>query len=123
MCMNTKEVTYGSQIANKRFFIKRITETGVKSNYIGFFYLVLIMDLLINKGYKAKCFYKNIYPIVAKKYNKSVCTVERNIRSLIDKSWENICSVCLICKQDKFAKPTCCGFITSIKNYILSCLN
>ena len=65
-----------------------------------------------------KSFCKNIYPIVAKVYNKSACTVERDIRILIKKCSEAI----LIKKLNCTSKVTCCKFIRSIYSYILKSL-
>ena len=87
---------------------------------MGFYYLIEILNLLINQGIKVKSYSNQIYPIVALKYNKSVCTIERNIRNLIDKCW----SVDLLKRLNIFyhgnKKPSCCKFIELLKMYINS---
>ena len=77
-----------------------------------------IMQLLINKNMHVFSFSKQVYPIIAEKYGKTCCTVERNIRSLIKKSW----NVNLMNTFRKYypqgETPTCRDFIFMVKNYI-----
>ena len=126
ICLNsimiTKEKRYNNIISCNIFFKKALDDIGLKNNYIGYYYLVKIINLLINENVKAVSFYKNIYPQVAQIFNKSVCTVERNIRVLIDNCWNKNMKEILNCKFIK-NKPSCCKFILIIKNYILSLIN
>lgn len=116
--MSTKENKYGHAVADKIYFIKCLNELGLTKQYIGFYYMVLILDLLINGNVADKSFCKNVYPIVAKTYNKSACTVERDIRILIEK-----CDKTKLAKKLNFAsKITCCKFIRLINKYILNSL-
>ena len=92
--MVTKEKKYLGLVSDNIFFIKIFNDIGLKSSYIGYYYLIAIMDMLINKEFKAKSFCKNIYPVVAKLFNKSVCTVERDIRILIDSCCLLATSIC-----------------------------
>ena len=120
--MNSKEKKYSGMISGNLFFIKVLNEIGLKNNYMGYYYLVEIINLLINEKVKASSFCKNIYPVVAEMFNKSACTVERDIRILISKCWNEKMRLILQCKYVK-AKPSCCRFIVLIKNHILSLIN
>lgn len=120
--MNTKEEKFYSIVSPNLFFIKALDNIGLRNNYTGYYYLVEIVNQLINNNVKQSSFYKNVYPIVAQKFNKSVCTVERNIRVLINNCWSKTMSNNLKC-QYIIKKPTCCRFISIIKNYILSLIN
>jgi len=120
--MLTKEERYSKLIAGNLFFIKVLDDIGIKNCYVGYYYLIGIINLLINEDVKARTFYKNIYPVVAERFNKSVCTVERDIRTLINKCWNEQIKNVLNCKHLR-CKPTCCKFIILIKNYILSLIH
>ena len=120
--MNSKEKKYSSLISGNLFFVKVLDEIGLKNNYIGYYYLVIIINLLVNENVPASSFYKNVYPIVAEIFNKSACTVERDIRILIDKCWSDKMKEVLHCKFLKI-KPSCCRFIVLVKNHILSLIN
>ena len=115
--MSTKEIKYGDKISSNVFFSMKLVEIGVNKAYIGFFYLVDILDILINSDIKISSFSKDVYPIVAKKYDKTEWTVERNIRHLISVCWcvklKNILNY-----SNNLKRPTCNKFIKLIKNYI-----
>lgn len=117
--MTSKEKIYGKLVADKVFFIKKLDSLGLDKTYTGYFMLVDIMDLLINKNMDSVSFSKDIYPIIAKIYNKKVGTVERNIRNLIDKCW----SISLMDKLKFYLpegqKPTCKDFIFRVKHFII----
>ena len=119
--MNTKEEKYYKVVSCNLFFINALDKIGLKNNYIGYYYLIEIINLLINENIKSSSFYKNIYPSVAVKFNKTSCTVERNIRVLIDNCWTEELKYNLNCRY-MCKKPTCCKFINLIKNYILTLL-
>jgi len=116
--INTKEMKYGKMIETKIFFIKQLQYLGINCKYMGFYSLIEILEILVNTKRVVKSFSREVYPEVAQKYGKTVCTIERNIRSLIMKSW----SVDLMQKLQKYYpesfKPTCRDFIFMIKNYI-----
>ena len=76
------------------------------------------MEFLINQEIETKSFSKEVYPKIAMKYGKTACTVERNIRSLIDKCW---CCELMEKLNVYYAdgeKPTCRAFVYLVKNYI-----
>jgi len=101
------------------FYIKRVKELGITPNYMGFYYIIEILDLLLNEGMIVRSFSKQVYPMLAKKYNKKEITIERNIRNLINKFWEPKLKNELMCLWLREEKPTCCEFIYILKNYIL----
>ena len=47
--MNTKEKRYLCFVSNNLYFIKIIENLGIKNNYVGFYYLVEIVNLLIKR--------------------------------------------------------------------------
>ena len=118
--MTKKEKRYIPVVKKDVFFIRQLDNLGLNRRYLGYYFLIEIMDLLINKGLEAKSFSKKIYPIISNKYNKSVCTVERNIRNLIDKNWSQELMRKLNIFNPNNNKPSCCEFIKLIKTYIYS---
>ena len=109
--MNTKNEKYGGFISEKYFIKKCVKKYGVSQDYTAHYFLVDIIDLLINENKKVKSFSREVYPILAQKYNKKDCTIERNIRNVID-----------IRYKDEEKKPTCQKFIHMLANYVENCL-
>ena len=95
--MNTKNEKYGNFISEKYFIKKCVKKCGVSQNYTAHYFLVDIIDLLVNENLKVKSFSREVYPMLAQKYNKKDCTIERNIRNAIDICWQN---------KDEEDKPT-----------------
>lgn len=115
--MTSKEKLYGSIVKDKVYIIKQFDNLGINKHYIGYFMLVDLVSILLKTDEKVESFSKNIYPIVAKKFNKTECTIERNIRNLIDKCWAK--TLCDKLDFDAFdRKPTCREFILKIKFFI-----
>ena len=115
--MTAKELKYGHTIAGKIFFMKQFDALGIQKRYLGYYMLIEIMEVLINKDSKIVSFSKQVYPIIAQKFSKKICTVERNIRNLIDRCWnENIIQKLNI-KNTK-VKPSCLDFVYMIKDFI-----
>ena len=110
---------FGKYIQENKYFISQLNDIGIRKNYTGYYYLVDILDILINQDLKVKSFSRQVYPIIAEKYNTSECTVERNIRNLIDKSWSDKIRKKLIKVYDSPNKPHCRQFIYVIRNYIM----
>lgn len=75
--------------------------------------------MFLNRVSFVKSFSKDVYPQVAKKYGKTPCTVERDIRKFIEKFWD--CS--FKARLEKFwqeeKQPSCKEFIFILKNYLL----
>ncbi len=116
--MSTKEMMYGDKIATKIYFIKMLDELGIQRKYTGYYLLIELMEVLINQGRKIVSFSREVYPQIAGKYGKTACTVERNIRSLIEKVW----CIELMKKLNVYyvdRKPRCREFIYLIKDYVM----
>lgn len=115
--MTTKERLYGNIVKDKIYLIKQFDYLGLNKHYTGYFMLIDLVTILLEGKIKAETFSKKIYPIVAKKFNKTECTVERNIRNLIDKCWTETLIEKLGFLENR-SKPTCRDFVFTIKNYI-----
>ena len=111
-------MNYDAKIKNCKYIVKQIRDLGVADDYLGFYYLVSIEDLLLNNKVEMGSFYKDVYPVVAKIYNKKECTIERDIRHLIKQIWmdDNNSKLYNLCFG---VKPSCCKFIYVIKNYLI----
>ncbi len=120
--MTAKEMKYGETIASKVFFIKVLDELGIQRKYMGYYLLIELMEVLVNQEKRVKSFSQEVYPIIAEKYGKTACTVERNIRNLIQKSWNEELMLKLNVYYVDNEKPTCREFIYLVKNYILKCI-
>lgn len=118
--MNNKERKYGKILTDYIYFAKQLDNLGFSRKYLGFYMLIEIMNMLINQNVRIVSFSKQVYPSVAEKFQKTSCTVERNIRSLIKKSW----NLELMKKINRYypegQNPTCRDFLFMIKNHITS---
>ena len=102
--------------------LKILHDLGVPSNIKGYKYLIEGIELLYDNQ-NIYSFTKNIYPIIALKYNTSINNVERNIRNAIDIGWlranwdlmEEIFGYSI--DQDR-AKPTNKEYIAAIVDYL-----
>ncbi len=117
--MTAKERRYKDKIAQKQYFVKHMDNIGLSRKYTGYFQIVDIMHLLINEKIKVVSFSRQIYPIIAKMYNSNATTIERNVRNLINKCWDNNIKHNLSAYWDIQKRPSCCQFIYLIKNYII----
>lgn len=116
--MNTKEKIYGKNVKAYVYFIKQLDNLGIEKKYIGYYLLVEIMQIMINEDRCITSFSKQLYPRIAEKFNKTECTVERNIRNLINKCWNyNLMAKLEIYFQPE-KKPTCRQFIYIVKDYM-----
>lgn len=112
-------MNYDEKIAKYRYISKQIRDLGVKRGTLGYYFLVSIESILLRNPNGINAFYKEIYPTVAEMYDRKEWTVERNIRHLIDKLWEDG-------KRNKAynlfkgEKPTCCRFIYLVKNFLMA---
>ena len=117
--MSPKEIKYGGHISNKIFFVKQLDNLGIKKKYLGYYSLVELMDILINKDVDIKSFSKEVYPFIANKYGKTTCTIERNLRNVIQQCWCFELMEKLNCYYAENDKPTCREFVYLVKEYIL----
>lgn len=101
------------------FFNYSLKKLGMKENCIGYFYVIEILKELINKDRNVRSFSREIYPIVAERYNRSESTVERDIRTCISKQWENNLKDKLSKYWVKDRAPSCRQFIFILKRFIM----
>ncbi|MCQ2564448.1 MAG: sporulation initiation factor Spo0A C-terminal domain-containing protein [Clostridia bacterium] len=116
--MNKKEQICSQFVTSNYYLQKKMTTLGISSKYIAYYYLVDIMDLLINEDKKVHSFSREVFPFLAGKYQKNGCTVERNIRVIIGTFWDKTLKKKLQNFWQREDKPSCCEFIYLIKNYI-----
>lgn len=117
--MTLRQTKFKAVIAKYIYFMKQFDFLGISRKYTGYYYLVEIVQYLVNQDVFITSFSKQIYPLVAQKFNTTECTIERNIRSLIDHVW----TLEIMEKLNVYLpnrKPTCKEFIFMIKNYIIN---
>ena len=117
--MSAKELKYGKNIETKVFFVKQLDELGISKRYLGYYLLVELMEIMINQDRRIKSFSAEVYPKIAVKYGKTSCTIERNIRSLIEKCWNMDLMEKLNTYYPDGKCPSCQSFVYLIKNYII----
>lgn len=66
-----------------------LNSLGVSARYTGFRLAVSAISLALNDPELLKLISKNLYPVLAKRYHTTVKCIERNIRTIIDKAWQN----------------------------------
>ncbi len=109
-----------SKIVSTNYFVKkRVLDIGISRKYIAYYYLVDILDYLINNDCEIRSFSREVYPELAKKYEKSDFTVERDIRNVIKLFWGTIKQK-LLTFWSADRRPSCCKFIVLLRDYILS---
>lgn len=116
--MTNKEIKYKDSINKVLFFVKQMDYLGLKRKYTGYYQLADILQFMINENHIVTSFSKQVYPIVSEKYNKPQWVIERNIRNLIDKCWNEEMKNKLKEFWPKDEKPSCCEFIIIVKQYI-----
>lgn len=100
------------------FLNKRIKMLGINQEYKGFYYLVGIMEEIVNKQRAVRSFSREIYPIIALNLNVNACTIERDIRHIINVLWEYKLKNKFKNVYKKSTRPSCQEFIYLVKNYI-----
>lgn len=117
-----KTMKYEDIVAHNYYVMSRIRELGITEQYTGYYFLVDILDQLINESKVVRSFSREVYPVLAKKYNKNDCTIERDIRNIINVLWDYRLKNKLAKFWLKEDKPSCCEFIYIVKNYLVNCL-
>lgn len=118
--MTAKELKYQANIDDKFYFVKKLNLLGIEKRYMGYFFLIEIMNILINEmPDRVVSFSRQVYPLVAERYHVSVCSIERDIRNVIEKSWSFDMMTKLKVYYSNNQKPTCRDFIFMIKNYMV----
>ena len=116
--MNTKEKRFNDKISKHLFFKKKVDELKISNKYTGYYLIIEIIAEIMDKR-KTISFSREIYPIIAKHFNINDCTIERNIRNLIQKGCCNIETEKIgINSIDGLQDLTCRKFIYMIKDYI-----
>lgn len=116
--MNTKEKRFKDKIYKHIFFKKKMDELNISNKYTGYYVMIEIISEIIDRQ-KITSFSREVYPIVAKRFNMNDCTIERNIRSLMQKGCENIEIEKLgIAHEKDFQNLTCRKFLYLVKDYI-----
>lgn len=117
--MGCKEEKYSPKVQEHLYFAKKLNTLGISKTFTGFYYLVDIMDILINKEEQIKSFSGEVYPLVAANYSKKPCTVERDIRVIINSLWQNKLKDKLAAFWVLERNPRCCEFIYIIKSFLI----
>ncbi len=114
-----KTLKYEDIVAPNYYVMGKMRELGITDQYTGFYFLVDILDQLINESKVVRSFSREVYPMLAKKYHKNDCTIERDIRNIINVLWDYRLKSKLSLFWQKNEKPSCCEFIYIIKNYLV----
>ena len=105
--------------AEKLIYFKMIlNRLGVKKKYTGYYCLLDVLNIIINEKRAVKNFQREVYPSVSAKMQVSQCTIERNIRNLIDKCWSYSMMERLGVYYPEGRKPACRQFVFLVKRYI-----
>jgi hypothetical protein len=65
-----------------------LTKLGITRNYKGYNYLFYAMQLILNNPDRLLLITKWLYPDVAKHFETTPCSVERNLRAVTQMAWE-----------------------------------
>ena len=117
--MATKIERYDGIVSSNYYIKESMSELGITKQYTAYYFLVDILDILINESRIVRSFYKEVYPIVAKKYHKNDCSIERDIRNMIKVTWDIRLKNKLSQFWNKERRPSCCEFIYLVKNYLI----
>lgn len=104
-----------------RYIARQLRELGFKRYSLGYFFLIIVEDILMNRRWKVNSFYKDIYPYVAKMFSRKAWTVERNIRHAIDRIWDSKKN--FKAKELFSYKPRCRELAYAVKNYLLTLIS
>lgn len=116
---SAKEQRLRPFIKDNAYFTKRLQDVvGPNPLKTGFYFVVSIVDLIVNNELKVKSFSKEIYPIIAEKYNVNVSCIERDIRTLIEKSWGPRMQLILCPYGLPNKRPTCREFFDAFVKFI-----
>lgn len=73
-----------------RTYVHRfVSELGCPSKYNGSYFLRDGICWVLQNPDDCMCLKKNVYPNIAKKYRTGVDNIERNMRTLVDKWWDD----------------------------------
>lgn len=64
---------------------------GINRTYKGYRFLVTALELALEDENNLLFISKNIFPVIARKYDTNISCVERNIRTVIHACWNSPC--------------------------------
>ena len=117
--MSNRHQQLKEKVKSKVFISMRLVKLGIPTNYKGYFYLIAILDGLLCGEINGKAFYKRVYPMIAEMFETTACTIERDIRHLINNTDNSVFEALLFNSNNK-TKPTCQKFIFLLRDHILS---
>ena len=108
---------------NELYITNLLHELGLSTNIKGYSYIKEGIRLIYHNP-KHNSFTKEIYPIIAKKYDSNIKNVERNIRHAIDISWnrgnwDTIEEIFGYSIDQEKAKPTSKEYIITIADILI----
>ena len=117
--MTAKIIRLHELTKNCYFISKKLTNLGINEDYKGLYFLIDILDEIINNQKIVRSFSRELYPVVAKNLCVNACTIERDIRHIINVLWDYKLKNKLGYLWCKVKKPSCQEFIYLIKNYVI----
>ena len=97
-----------------------IRQFNITSKYRGYYLIIDAIEIAYKNQHQCLHITKDIYPIIARKHNISSRSVEKNIRTIVEKCWENNRE---LMQEVAGCKLTCCPtnseFIDYVSYYIL----
>ncbi len=104
---------------SNHFLNRKLKTLGIGEDYKAYYYLINIMDEMINNEMQVRSFSRQMYPLIAKKLEIREWTIERDIRHIINVLWDYKLKNKLSMFWGKVERPSCCQFIYIIKDYIV----
>ena len=98
-----------------------IRKLGITTRYKGYYFTADAVRIFMDKRNIPMKITKDIYPVIARKYNTNTANVEHNIRTMVTVCWDNHKD-----RLDKIAgytleyKPTNSEFIDILAYYLYS---
>lgn len=69
--------------------VHELIKLGLTANYTGFYHAAYAIALSLSDPTILQCITKQVYPNVAQAFNTDIKCIERNIRTLTKRVWEN----------------------------------
>ncbi len=117
--MYKNEDVYSKIVPKNYYFQKKLNEIGITKKYNGYYFLLEILEDLVNNSKTIKSYSREIYPEIARKYGKNECSIERDIRSIINVMWDKRLKEKLGRFWNESYRPSCCEFYNIMKDYLL----
>ena len=121
--MREKVLKYREQVQSKIFFRMVLARLGLNNKYAGFYYMVELLDIVLNQGVGSRSLYKNAYPMMDEFFNVSDLTIERNIRHMLKQCWNDSMAEKLKPYWNERVRPTCKKFLKAVSDYIIHLVN